>query len=276
MENIGKQCPLTVQVSVASHIGQVRPENQDDFFVDGRFVHDHTLNDGTNFLAPLSGTQVYAVFDGLGGEKDGGKCSEVAAQVMAEFRDQIIAASPEALGELMNAYASAANNAICAALHCDFSPKGGTTFVAVVLKDGIAYPFYLGDSRIYLASFDHFMLLTEDHTVAQQMIKDGRMTKAQAEVSAENHQLTCFLGADNFRQGLRAQACAPIELAAGMHFLLCSDGLHDMCSAQEMYLLLMHNQEDPAAALIDAALKNGGYDNVTALVIGIEDQKEQA
>ena len=261
---------MVLAVSVATNTGWVRSENQDNFYADHKLRHYDGKSETVEFHEKLGGTEIFSVCDGLGGEKGGRICSEIAVETLSRERDAIIDASPAELDGVMNRYAAEANNAICSALHCRFWPEGGTTFTGIIIKGDTVYPYYLGDSRIYMYHNKSLTLLTEDHTVAMEKVHSGEYTLEQAFKSRENHMLTQFLGMDNFRKGIRLVPCPSFPAEAGLRLLLCSDGLHDMLSDDEIRVILAEPGSDPAMRLVEAALGAGGHDNVTCIVLTFE------
>lgn len=262
---------LIVKAYGASNIGKVRQENQDSFYMDGKYMHQQNQNDTFKMELSASIPQVYAVFDGLGGEEGGEVSSRTACSVMSAYQGKIAAATSDNLEEVYTAFATEANKKICRELRSYLYPRGGTTFVSVQLSDGVIHPFYLGDSRIYLAFEDSLYLLSDDHTVAMEKVRNGQMTIEEAIQSPENHMLTNFLGDTPSLGTVKPAACAYIKMEAGMSILLCSDGLHDMVPGTIIYDLMM-NSENPAEELVQKALDNGGFDNVTPVVIRIEEE----
>ncbi|MBR1723780.1 MAG: hypothetical protein IJ723_01995, partial [Ruminococcus sp.] len=167
----------------------------------------------------------------------------------------------------MNRFTRSANSAICDMLKDRSNARGGSTFAAVCVKEGMAYPFYLGDSRIYIYDEQGLMQITEDQTLAVRNIKAGVYTEEESKDSPDHHKLTSYLGADYSDMGLDAQPCMPLSLSEGLTILLCTDGLSDMCSTEEISRILESHGNNPARELADLAIKNGGHDNVTCIVI---------
>lgn len=257
---------IKIEVYGASDIGNVRQENQDSFYLNGVYSHKRNENDDYSFVTDASESQIYAVFDGLGGEEGGEVSSRTACEVMSEFQKKITEANVEELYDVMCEFATEANDKICKALGSTYIPRGGTTFVAVQISDGVIHPFYLGDSRAYLGFEDSMYLLTEDHTVAMAEIKAGKMTPEEARYSPKNHTLTNFLGDQPGAQRINVDASTGLKIEPGINILLCSDGLHDYVESHVIFQILMQS-EDPAKDLVKAAIASGGYDNVTPVVL---------
>ena len=129
--------------------------------------------------------------------------------------------------------------------------------------------YYLGDSRIYRYQTDQLTLLTRDHTVANQKVEAAIYTEEEAKHSPDQHRLTLFIGSDRKKTGLNADSRPPLPLEVGTKFVLCTDGLTNMCSDEEIAELLSENYFNEAAVLVQAALQNGGVDNITCIVLEV-------
>lgn len=264
-----KNTNLIVKAYGASNIGKIRKENQDSFYLDGKYLHKFQGNDSFELVQSANVPQLYAVFDGLGGEEGGAESSKIACETMLEFQKRITEAPIDKMYSIFCDFATEANERICQELRSTFYPKGGTTFVALQISDGALHPFYLGDSRIYLSFDNKLYMLSEDHTVAAQEVKNGTMTEEEAIRSPKNHMLTHFLGDQPGAEKVYIATNTSIDLEDGMVALMCSDGLHDVVPAQVILNILI-DSKNPAQDLVDAALKFGGYDNVTPVVLKFE------
>lgn len=259
---------LNLRVSYATDTGLMREQNEDSFCIGGRLTHKFGESEHGGYSVPSGGTHIFGLFDGMGGEAFGEAASEISAQTMNSYNGRFSDCSAERLNTLMNEYAERANCGILDMLTKRGADGGGSTFTAIVVKDGTAYPYYIGDSRIYLYKDGVLRQLSRDQTLAQRLVDAGYMTEKEAEHSYESHVLTNFLGADGKRQGLEVQVCEPVPLEVGVMLLMCSDGLSDMCSRREIAAVMRRSSPDTASKLVEAALKNGGFDNVTCVTVG--------
>lgn len=259
-----KTCP--VFVSIASNKGRVRAVNEDNFYADilgtreipdlcGHRVLDH------------SDRYVFGVCDGMGGEQFGDVASEIAVGTIKEFSDRIKKSSLNDLHNAVNEYAREANRRICRMAKERSADMSGSTFVMVCVRGDMVYPFSMGDSRIYFLTGNRFRQISEDQTVAAKKLRANIYSKEEARLSPDAHKITTFLGVDSRNIGLTALACEPLDLSRG-EVLLCSDGLTDMCTDEEIRRCLTKYGDDFAAQhLVEIALKNGGKDNITCMVI---------
>jgi serine/threonine protein phosphatase PrpC len=141
----------------------------------------------------------------------------------------------------------------------------GTTLLAAYFHENRVTLAHIGDSRIFLWRNQVLSQLTVDHTVVQQQIENGEITREEAPYSAYRGVLTRALGVDPVVEvDMREVASQPGDI-----FLLCSDGCYDMLTYGEMAAILNANQDDPhrlAWQLVHRANENGGYDNISAVV----------
>lgn len=236
--------------------GLVRPTNQDTFLVDNR----HRL---------------WAVADGMGGHAGGDIASRLVMDTLADLApslshgtsDQTITADEGAVA-LLTTMVQRAHRAVRqhAVQHPPLQGMGTTLVLAHLL------PFppprlivaNVGDSRAYLIREGAMTQMTRDHTLIDEQVRDGRLTSAQAASHPDRHVLTRAVGighdieADIFHY----------ELLDHDLLLLCSDGLTKMLTDEHILHTVMPHRHDPAAvthALIQAALDEGGIDNVTVV-----------
>ncbi len=258
-----------LQAHAVSHQGKVRTNNEDNFFADGICNPDPQKGGNITIGKTKLRNHVFAVCDGMGGESYGEDASAIAVRTMKEHYATLKKSRGLRLKQAVNRFTTTVNNRICDMIAERQCTNSGTTLAMLCFQEGRAYPFYIGDSRIYL--YDGFDLygLTKDQTLANQLLSHGVYTPEQAEMSNNRNKLIHFLGEDKDGRGLQATAQSPIALKKGMRFLLCSDGLTDMCSDLTIYEVLSVPRLDHAQALIDMALEAGGADNVTAIVIEI-------
>ena len=257
-----KQC---ISVSVATNVGSVREVNEDNFYAD-RIGVRRLESSAENRLFKHSDRYVFAVCDGMGGEAFGDTASEIAVSALSEYAVRLKKTEPEGLPELVNEYASEANNRICKMVDDRKASLSGSTLAMVCTVGKLAYIFNIGDSRVYYYCGGKLTQVTEDQTLAVKKLKANIYTEEEAKLSEDAHKLTSFLGVDSRGIGLKALRYEPVDLEKGL-VLICSDGLTDMCSDEEIAELLSRNDECSAGLLADRACRNGGHDNVTCIVI---------
>ncbi|MGH8998588.1 MAG: Stp1/IreP family PP2C-type Ser/Thr phosphatase [Acidimicrobiia bacterium] len=220
-------------------VGRGRPANEDQYLVD-----------------PDAG--LFAVADGMGGHRAG----EVAsATAIATLRQAFDAGSPldEAIRD--------ANAAVFAQAEANVDMRGmGTTLTAAVLVDGrIARLGHVGDSRAYLMRDGGVTQVTDDHSLVEQLVREGSLAPEDAVNHPQRAVITRALGIDPDVE----VDLYDIDLRPGDRIVLCSDGLSNMVADEGIAAVLaaQRHPQQAAAALVEAALEAGGDDNVTVVVI---------
>lgn len=232
-------------------VGAVRHQNQDSYHIE-LLAEDMALG---------------IVCDGMGGAKAGNVASQLAvetflqtakAQPPEQWRNE-----PEAL---LHFAAEQANGAVHFRANVDADCRGmGTTMVAALVVGDRAYILNIGDSRCYLVRPEGITKVTRDHSVVEDLVARGQITPEQARQHPQKNLITRALGAESrLRADLFRQ---PME--HGDALLLCSDGLSNMVSDQELLYEVLHGgpAEDCCRRLLDIALSRGAPDNVTAVLL---------
>lgn len=237
--------------------GKTRTHNEDAFFVS----KDNDL---------------FIVADGVGGQSAGEVASQMAASQMAEYIDQnmerekreasyIFGCITDGLDQVnRNIYQRSKEDAACFRM--------ATTIVLMYMTGSVAYFANLGDSRAYLMRDRNLIQITEDHTLVNKYIKEGKLTKEEMEeypdssmLAKWSHTITKALGdvmeleADYFI----------VDVLPGDMFLLCSDGLYGEVSDENIAAIILEEQPAQQACekLILSANENGGGDNITVILV---------
>lgn len=261
---------MHLNIFISTNIGKHRKNNEDNYYANG-YKYDGVANEySDSFSEELNDSKIFAVCDGMGGESCGEVASECAVNVLDEYRQSINDSSDlSEQKQNVNAYATEANNRICdAILNCG-GLRGGTTLTLACIKEDKIFMYYLGDSRIYMYRDGILTRITRDHTVAYEKVDANIYTEEEADKSPDAHKLTMFLGVDMSKSGIAADYAGSYTLHIGDKFLLCSDGLTDMCSHDEIADLLDMESENVASELVMSALDAGGKDNITCIVLEV-------
>ena len=149
----------------------------------------------------------------------------------------------------------------------------GTTLALAVINEDSFTLYNIGDSRIYRFEPEHRRLLrvTDDHSLAEDKVRMGIITPAQAEKDRDRHVLTRYLGIDDEEFSFSPDVYGPFSFNENKKILLCSDGLTDMLSYGEISEIMGRDTDvsEISDNLLKTALDNGGKDNVTCIVIEI-------
>src|SRR4051812_10720388 len=144
----------------------------------------------------------------------------------------------------------------------------GTTVVAMLVAGKNAVIGHVGDSRVYLYRKGRAHQLTEDHTIVQEQLKRGLITRAELATAENRNVITRAVG---------IQSSVPVDtlvadLMPGDLYLLCSDGLHGYLHDDELPALFGQERDKLADLLVDLALQRGGRDNITAVALAVADE----
>jgi len=215
-------------------------------------------NEDTFVVAP----PLFAVCDGMGGAQAG----EVASGLAAET---LVAAVAD--GRPLLAAAEQANAAVFQRAHDDIDHTGmGTTLTAVVLAGDTGHFAHIGDSRAYLLRGGALEQLSDDHSLVGEMVRDGRLSEEEAASHPHRSILSRALGTEPLARIDEFE----VDLRAGDVLLLCSDGLSGAVPAEAIRKALGRADPDDAAAkLIAEARKHGGPDNITAVVLRLDEPR---
>ena len=228
----------------ATDAGTVRAGNE-DAFVDRPEAH------------------LWAVADGAGGHEHG----EVASAELKSVLEAPFGISGADLVAELRSRVASAHDTLCQMAHAEQAQSGrpvtiASTLVILLAQDAHFACLWCGDSRAYLLRAGSLTQLTRDHSLVQEMVDAGALEAEAAEQHPHSNVLTRAVGAE----GAEPELDKITGLAeAGDRFLLCSDGLFKALERAAICQLVA--SDEPARALIDAALAAAARDNVTAVVI---------
>lgn len=240
-----------MEVYLKSDIGLVRTSNQD-----------------ACKCGSFSDQAVWAVVcDGMGGANGGNVASEVAVETVAQLLMQEYdkALTNDQTVDLLTGVVQRANSKLYEMQKADQMLRGmGTTIELVLVKENKAHIVHVGDSRVYAIRENKIQQLTVDHSVVQEMVEKGELTPEQAMVHPNKNYITRALGI--VPQIHLDYIEAPFE--PGDKILLCSDGLTNYLTPEEIVKLSLENNADAfTQALVEGAKELGGSDNITVAVI---------
>ncbi|HEX8794099.1 MAG TPA: cyclic nucleotide-binding domain-containing protein [Polyangiaceae bacterium] len=255
----------TIRFYAATDVGKVRDHNEDNFLVDKKLG-------------------LFIVADGMGGHAAGEVASAIAVRTVHEEikREK----------ELLDDYATGATGAnkvtpkdvvallehavqrACSKIHeearADAAKRGmGTTLSSLLVVGTQGFIAHVGDSRIYLSRGGHSQQVTEDHTVYNELIKRGKLSKEQIEKVQQKNAITRAVGV---YERVEVDTLV-IELIAGDTLVLASDGLHGYLETpDELDEPLKLEGDASVKALIALANERGGKDNITTVVVKVGEE----
>lgn len=251
---IDHSAPISYHLEIGSlsDTGSSRPINQD-------YIGLFNASDDTDYLA--------IVADGMGGHRAGDVASRVAVETIQQnYFSLLKELTPE---QALHQTFQEANTAVLtlARQHPDYRGMG-TTLVALSLHQSAAHFAYTGDSRLYLIRNGTIHQLSQDHTLVAEMLRKGLISAEQAKHHPDKHIITHAVGTQE--KVFVDISESPISLQQNDCFLLCSDGLYDLVSDDEMLNDAMQFSAQQAChELVQLANARGGYDNISVVIIKI-------
>ncbi len=213
----------------------------------------------------LARAPLFVVADGMGGAQAGEVASRIAVESFRHGLDD--AAEPELA---LSALALTANSRIHELSHSNAEQAGmGTTLTAIYVGEREVAIAHVGDSRAYCLRDGELLRLTDDHSLVDELVRQGRLTPEEAVEHPQRSVITRALGpeatVDVDTRSFRARA--------GDVYLLCSDGLTTMVGEERLAAVLIAHPrlKDAGEALIAAANEAGGRDNITVLLLRLEE-----
>ena len=208
------------------------------------------------------------VCDGMGGANAGNVASEYAVRIISDYlkRSYRTGMTPVQIENIMRSAVYSANMQVYEAALNDENLKGMGTTVVLLLVDGDnGYILHIGDSRAYVYSSNALSQITVDHSVVQNMIDSGEITIDEAKSHPSKNIITRALG---ISEEVNADLSF-VTLSRGDIVLLCSDGLTNFVSVDEISNIIEDFDDNVVTRLIDKANAGGGGDNITAVVVKI-------
>ncbi len=213
----------------------------------------------------LARSPLFVVADGMGGAQAG----EVASRIAVEsFRHGLDDPTDPELA--LSALALQANSRIHELSHSNAEQAGmGTTLTAIYVGEREVAIAHVGDSRAYCLRDGQLLRLTDDHSLVDELVRQGRLTPEEAVEHPQRSVITRALGPE----GTVEVDTRSFRARAGDVYLLCSDGLTTMLGEAELAAVLLAHPRlsDAGEALIAAANAAGGRDNITVLLLRLEE-----
>ncbi len=240
-----------------SDVGKVR-QNNEDFYGEFRIEPDHT---------------VFVVADGMGGHNAGEVASRLAVLTFFESYKRYFEEIKEPEKAIEMAFSDANRKVFEAGAKSESQHGMGTTLSVLVLKGEIAFLGHVGDSRIYLIREEECKKLTKDHSLVGKLRENGVISEEEAKVHPRRNILYLSLGV---KDSITPQISGGIKIKEGDIFVVCSDGLSNMVTDEEIKIISINNPPKKAVEkMIEIAKERGAPDNVTVEVIKIEKKNDE-
>jgi serine/threonine protein phosphatase PrpC len=235
---------LRLEDDMRTHTGCVRSANEDS-------------------AVSLPRDGIWAVADGMGGHTNGQLASQTLARLVSETT------APDDLESACSAVADAIH-AANAEIYAEAQSRGeqmGSTIVALVMRERVFAVLWAGDSRAYLYREAKLHRLTHDHTQVQEMVDRGLLAPDEAADHPMSHVLARAVGV---RPTLELDAISDAA-QSGDIFLLCSDGVYNMVSDDELAAVLAASGRRSTETLVNLCLERGAPDNVTLILVSAQE-----
>ncbi len=232
-------------------IGKAREKNQDYYYIP----------DSQDDL------QLYVLADGMGGYNGGEIASKLATDSLRKYiknNFETIEKSKEKILELIKNAIEYSNMVVYEKSKEEKELEGmGTTLEVCLIYNNKIFLGHIGDSRIYRVRKEIIRKLTKDHSYVQQLVEDGKITREEAVNHPKKNMLIKALGCTPYVEpDIRIR-----NIEKGDIIIMCSDGLTNMVTEQEIFEAVKQNVEKAPEILVQKANNAGGYDNITVVTI---------
>jgi serine/threonine protein phosphatase PrpC len=226
-------------------------------------VRDHN-EDAIRWDAP-GGWAILA--DGMGGHLAGEVASALAIDTIAGQLSALQLDGPGPVREALQEAVAVANRTIHEQAQADIRYHNmGTTVVVTLFHDNLLSCAHVGDSRLYRYNTEGFELLSHDHSLVQELVDEGFISREEAASSVHKNVITRALG---LQETVEVDVLE-VAATAGDLFLLCSDGLTDKIPDEQLAQFLGEESlEEMAKALVAEANARGGEDNISAILVRV-------
>jgi len=233
--------PAGILSAFRTDVGKVRANNQDAPIVSEKL-------------------RLYGVADGMGGHKGG----EVASTSARDDLLRELEGKTASVAALSGAIEEVNRQIYHQQEHDDALTGMGTTLSVLWMSDNFVYIGHVGDSRVYLLRDGEFKQMTLDHSLVEQLVREGVLTEEEAQNHPMRNIITRAIGTD---ESVEVDVVVE-ERRKGDLWLACSDGLHGLVDDRQMRdALRQYAPEKAADVLLKAALDAGGRDNVTLVIV---------
>lgn len=254
---------MFTEACYVSNIGEVRTSNEDSMLLNEVLISEGNM-DKIKCLSSAEERQIYIVADGMGGHAKGETASR---SVVETFKEHYIKAETDMDILKIMKHAKEGLNSLVKANRQIFGL--GTTITGIFAADGRAFVFNCGDSRVYRFGGESLKRITKDHSVVEELVDSGLITEDEMRFHPRKHIITSALIGDMSSEPPEYYL-AEIPLMDEDRFLLCSDGVWEGMSKEEMAGCLRNDELRSAAeCLFRRTMENGAMDNISIIVLDI-------
>lgn len=265
-----------IELACFSDKGTVRTNNEDNMYSS---IYNIVNTKSEDYYCAVFSDEykddvnIFSIFDGMGGTEGGEIASLASAKQMHLLVERLRESgslSEEELSYLFLDTKKRMEHETRMAMEDPQAEQPGSTCCGFIMNNGLIKPFWIGDSRLYLLRKNQLILLTKDHTIAQEKIDYGLITPEEAATVSSWHYITEYIGdnQNNFTIG------EEFSVEPGDKYLLCTDGISDKFSPDKLVEYMM---ESPTRfiEIVTAEIKKQSKDNATAIIIEMIPEEEK-
>ena len=240
-----------MEIFAKSDVGKLRDNNEDAYYISKA---DDNL-------------KLFVLADGMGGYNGGEVASKIAIASAVRFIEsnyKKIDLNRENILKLIRDAIEYANLIVLEQSKENVNLEGmGTTIEICIVQNNKLFIGHVGDSRIYRIRGEIIRKLTHDHSYVEKLVEDGKITEEQAQKHPKKNMLTKALGGTSFVEpDLTVKGFVTDDI-----ILICSDGLTNMLSDNQIYSIVTKDYKNAAKKLIEEANNHGGIDNITVVLL---------
>ena len=271
---------LKISSSGTSNAGK-KKINEDNFYMNGIFAAENNAASGRIYSDNTQrGMHFYAVFDGIGEDinsdinpnmkfHDGENAAFIAADMLARLQRHLKTKDEYNLKEYVYRFVKKTNKSIC-----DYMSqkrlRAGASFALLCIEKNSAYAYNIGNSKIFILRDNRLLPITYNDTKAENLVMAKQISADIVRYTPDNKILTQHLGMFDNEKPMNLHISDRIALRNGDKFLICSDGICDL-PAERIYQILSRDisEQEIVTDLVNEAMQNGGKDNITLIVVGV-------
>lgn len=258
---------LIVRGAAESQVGFAHGNNEDNLFFNGDYITPTIINDDFAIkTGEPADVNVFAIFDGMGRNNSGSYASLLATSRLEEVMDRIAFDTSKTTDEIVLEYIQQTNELVRDQVHDTGGIRTATTMALLIIENGNARVYNVGDSRVYLYRDKQLIKLTRDHVSVK-----GQRSVALTEEGVRNGGLTKYIGMPESAGTLEPYRAKPFKIKAGDKFILCSDGISDYVDEEDMAACMMR-RKDPFGhtnELMALAMREESADNLTVIAVDV-------
>ena len=256
---------ILIRAAAESNVGNARGNNEDNVYFNGDYITPRNINKPFAIkTGEYTDVNVFAVLDGMGRNNTGSFASLVAATRLDAVADKLSFDTDSTADDAVLAYMQETNELIRDQRRETGGVRTASTLALLIIENGNAHVYNVGDSRVYLYRDKQLVKLTRDHVAVE-----GQKSVALTEEGVRHGRITKFLGMNSREGKMEPYRAKPFKVKKGDKFLVCSDGLSDQIDEDELTVCLA-KRKDPFGhtnELMSLAMTDDSDDNISAIVV---------